>query len=334
MDNNLRNLIDEFERKLTTDNKMIESFSKLEYRAANISNLEEFNTLIKTASRFIETINNEIEQYKNYLCDIKRELGFEVSEEAFIENYDLESNHTVEELFKEKSMDQLLELSRKGNVEAQCKLGIIYYEEENVEEAKIWLEKSANEGNIEAQSNLGAIYLLEGNNKEAKVWLEKSGKKNNMQAQVNLAIVYFLENNIEEAKKWYEKAVYQGYRQSKDGFGIIDMENEEFINKETSMDFVDEQKDNIKELYEKATNEGDIESQIALGTICYKEGNIAEAKKWLEKAANQGSVEAQNNLGNIYFLEGNNEEAKMWLEKAASQGYEEAITMFNVLYMY
>lgn len=302
MDNNLRNLIDEFERKLTTDNKMIESFSKLKYRAANISNLEEFNTLIKTASRFIETINNEIEQYKNYLCDIKRELGFEVSEEAFIENYDLESDHTVEELFKEKSMDQLLELSRKGNVEAQCKLGIIYYEEENVEEAKIWLEKS--------------------------------GKKNNMQAQVNLAIVYFLENNIEEAKKWYEKAVHQGYRQSKDGFGIIDMENEEFINKETSMDFVDEQKDNIKELYEKATNEGDIESQIALGTICYKEGNIAEAKKWLEKAANQGSAEAQNNLGNIYFLEGNNEEAKMWLEKAASQGYEEAITMFNVLYMY
>ena len=75
MDNNLRNLIDEFERKLITDNKMIESFSKLKYRAANISNLEEFNTLIKTVSRFIETINNEIEQYKNYLC-INNLVGF------------------------------------------------------------------------------------------------------------------------------------------------------------------------------------------------------------------------------------------------------------------
>lgn len=334
MDNNLKHLIDEFERKLMMDNKMIESFSKLEHRAANISTLEEFNTLIKTATRFIETINNEIGQYKSYLYDIKKELGFEVSDEAFIENYDFESNHTMEELFREKSMDKLLDLSRKGNIEAQCKLGIIYYEEENIEEAKIWLEKSANKGNIEAQSNLGSIYLLEGNNKEAKVWLEKSAKNNNVQAQVNLAIVYFLENNIDDARKWYEKAVHQGYRQSKDGLGIIDMENEEFLNKEINMDFTDEHNQNIKELYEKATNEEDIESQIALGTICYKEGNIEEAKMWLEKAAIQGSAEAQNNLGNIYFLEGNNEQASNWLEKAANQGYEEAITMFNVLYMY
>jgi TPR repeat protein len=91
--------------------------------------------------------------------------------------------------------------------------------------------------------------------------------------------------------------------------------------------------------YKKATEEGDIKSEIRLAQLYLKgQGvpqNYAEARKLLEQAAAKKNAEGQYLLGQIYW-EGrgvtiDRVQAHKWFNLAAAQGHERAASMRQVV---
>jgi len=63
----------------------------------------------------------------------------------------------------EEAFCLLLPIAKRGNSEAQAKVGVLYQLElgvdRNLTEAIFWLEKAARQGNGEAAHNLGTLFL-------------------------------------------------------------------------------------------------------------------------------------------------------------------------------
>ena len=60
----------------------------------------------------------------------------------------------------------------------------------------------------------------------------------------------------------------------------------------------------------KDAERGKVQAQADLAYLLYKEGKVAEARKWWTLAANQGDVDSQVSLGTLFEEEGNIAEAK------------------------
>lgn len=62
----------------------------------------------------------------------------------------------------EEDFQKILALAKQGDVEAQFKLGLMYYIGESVsqdyKQAAYWFEKAATQGSADAQNNLGLMY--------------------------------------------------------------------------------------------------------------------------------------------------------------------------------
>jgi hypothetical protein len=97
----------------------------------------------------------------------------------------------------------------------------------------------------------------------------------------------------------------------------------------------------ISKLQDQATA-GDANAQFELAEIYYKgEGvmkNYDTAFVWFEKAANQGHVESQHQMGHIYeygvaLVGKDNKKAFEWFHKAAEQGHMPAQSKVALMYM-
>ena len=156
--------------------------------------------------------------------------------------------------------------ARRGDVNAQVRLGALYYLGEGVAqsypEAVKWYRIAAAQGNASAQLALGHCYSLgQGvaqNYPEAVKWFRKAAEQGNADAQFELGICYSFGDGVvqsyPEAVKWYRKAAEQG----------------------------------------------NADAQFELG-ICYGRGkgvteNAFETLKWWGKAAEQGHAEAKKLL--------------------------------------
>ena len=114
-------------------------------------------------------------------------------------------------------------LAEQGDAEAQCNLGIMYYNGEGVpqdyKDAVKWCRKAAEQGLAEAQSNLGTMYAngegVPQDYKEAVKWFRKAAEQGYAGAQYNLGNMYVngdgVPQNYKKAYAWLNLAALQGY---------------------------------------------------------------------------------------------------------------------------
>jgi len=247
-----------------------------------------------------------------------------------------------------KAAEQYLKAAKRGNAEAQCKLGECYLRNRGV------------------MCGLGENYSLsiyssskhEDPNVEAAKWYRKAAEQGNAEAQCALGILYFKEIGVEldktEAAKWYRKAAEQGHVVAQYALGEC----------YSLGDGVEPDKTEAAKWYRKAAESGDANAQYKLG-LCYAKGdgivkNKIEAKKWYSKAAEQkqrlaedaingfnlmdqyrkdaenGDAKAQFELGRLYSdceeVDQDDVEAVKWFTKAAEQGNKDAQWRLGLCY--
>lgn len=199
-----------------------------------------------------------------------------------------------------------------GHPQALFNLGLLYEEDlEDNQKAKKYYERSSTLHNSAlSQYYLGSILLEEGDIEGAKRYYKLSADNGDEDAQFEIALLLSKENNMEQAVHYYQLSADQGHLDAQRHLGI------HFI-----------QKNNINEAiryYRMAAKQGDADAQWNLACIFYRQNNIEKAKKYWRLAAEQGNVEAQFNLGLTLKDEGKIQEAKHFLDKAAQQGHMNA----------
>jgi FOG: TPR repeat, SEL1 subfamily len=115
------------------------------------------------------------------------------------------------------------EAAEQGDVDAQMKLGSLYFEGEGVakdqSEAVKWFRKAAEQGLAAAQYNLGVCYYngfgVTKDQSEAVKWVRKAAEQGHAAAQYNLGVSYANGDGVtkdqSEAVKWFRKAAEQGH---------------------------------------------------------------------------------------------------------------------------
>lgn len=100
---------------------------------------------------------------------------------------------------QDEPINTTLEKAEKGDMDAEFKLGYIYYNGEgaevNYKKSAKWFKKAAKQGHAEAQFNLAVIYkngegLTKDTNKALK-WYTKAAKQGLAEAQFNLGYIYY-----------------------------------------------------------------------------------------------------------------------------------------------
>ena len=228
------------------------------------------------------------------------------------------------------TLENLIKMANSGEVEAQNKLGNMYYKGEGVsqdyQKAIEWYKKAALRGHAKAQYNLGILYnggKIIHDNKAAIECYEKAAKQGYAPAQCALGLIYKQFRRVEtyrvnnkaqhnldilynggayggfrqddrKAFEWFEKASMQGYAPTQYFLGVM-YDSGEGVPKDYKKAI---------EWYEKASLQNYAEAQNNLGTMYAKgEGVSQDNKKAIEcyeKAAMQGNTVAQNNLGTMY----------------------------------
>ncbi len=209
-----------------------------------------------------------------------------------------------------------IKAAKKGDAQAQCRIGICYSKGEDVEKdekkAVNWWSKAAEQGHAISQQLLGRAYEVgKGVSKDpsqAVYWYRKSADQGNIVAKLLLALFYMKDKGGQkdyvQAVYWCRKTVEQGKTE-----------------------------DQI-EVQAKVQAEAQAEAQYLLG-MCYSNGygldkDVVQAFNWYRKAAEQGHAGAQLCVGYSY-TEGlgvtkDYSQAVYWLQKSAKNGKKEANT--------
>ena len=123
----------------------------------------------------------------------------------------------------DKAFNEFKPLADGGNAEAQCTVGMLYYEGNGVgkdyDKAMSYFKKSAEQGNLNAQFRIGYMYE-EGHGakkspKEAVKWYRKCAEKGSMLGEHQLGLVLYngakgVKINKKEGLKWIKQAAAQG----------------------------------------------------------------------------------------------------------------------------
>ncbi len=234
-------------------------------------------------------------------------------------------------------------LAKQGNAEAQCGLGVLYYNGKGVKQdykqAVDWYHKAVKQGNAEAQYNLGLAYYegkgVKQDCEKAVDWWEKAAEHGIAPAQYQLGNAY---SKGEGVKQYYEKAVYWWEKAAE----------HEFAPAQYNLGVAYDKGGGVKQDYKKAVDwwhkaaeHGFADAQYNLGVAYYYEGkgvkqDYKKAVDWLQKAAKQKHVNAQTNLG-LAYCEGKGvkqdyKQAVDWWHKAAKQEHANAQNNLGVVY--
>lgn len=184
--------------------------------------------------------------------------------------------------------------AKQGHANAQFKCGEMYRDGEGTAEdmtkALYWYEKAAEQGNVIAQNNCGRMYSRgEGtavNQAKALHWYEKAAEQGNTAAQIYCSVRYEKGRgtavNRKKAQYWQERCVKES--------SVADKLR---IASDYSMGSDELEKDEAKSLfwYEKAAEQGDIESQFLCGMMYFAGKGTArdkaKAKSFFQKVAAQ-----------------------------------------------
>jgi len=238
---------------------------------------------------------------------------------------------------EKKNIETLTTSAHEGDAEAQCLLGLNYYENDS-QKSVYWMEKAAIQGHSQAQYFLGSYYLegigVEKNYEKACLWLDKSAAQNNAAAQFLIGLIYYrgdlTKQDYKKAFSWFKKAALQDNMVAQYHLGIMYFSGFGI------------QKNCLKaaEFFEKAALLGEAHAQYELGAMLMNGEGIkkdyVKATQWFNKSAEQGKLEAQSALGILYRIgcgvKKNPKISLYWLLKAASRGDRKGIQTLKEMF--
>jgi len=146
--------------------------------------------------------------------------------EGFLVNCKLTTNEDVPMPVIENGAELLTKAAEQGDISAQLKLGLSYYNgdgvEQNCQKAIYWLTKAAEQGDISAQLKLGLSYYngdgVGRNYQKAIYWLTKAAEQGDISAQLKLGLSYYNGYGVEQN---YKKAVNGLKRQQNKGMLML-----------------------------------------------------------------------------------------------------------------
>lgn len=171
---------------------------------------------------------------------------------------------------------------------SQYKLGFIFKNEGDLENAKKYFTLGAHNGDDDSQYELGLILSKENNIDQAKKYYKMAANQGHLDAQWNLGVMFYAENNIAQAKTYWTLAAEQGHVMAQWNMGFI-LKNEGNIFK-------------AKYFLAKAAQNGSSDAQTHLGVILYHEGAVQQAISLFRRAAEQGDASAIRNLRSLGLL--------------------------------
>ncbi|MCX6340522.1 MAG: tetratricopeptide repeat protein [Candidatus Aureabacteria bacterium] len=210
--------------------------------------------------------------------------------------------------------------AKKGDAEAQYKLGLMYDEghgvPKNYVEGAKWYRKAAEQGFAPAQSNLGFMYV--------------NGQGVSQDYSATYVHGQSVSPDYVEAVKWYRKAAEQGFAEAQNNLGAMYYKGQGVPQDYTV----------AADWYRAAAEQGNAIAQLNLGSMYYHHLGVpkdyTEAFKWYHKAAEQGVAQAKAMLGSMYYtgqgVPQDYTEAAKWYHKAAEQGVAQAKAMLGAMY--
>ncbi|MBD5255359.1 MAG: sel1 repeat family protein [Barnesiella sp.] len=224
-----------------------------------------------------------------------------------------------------------IDAAESGNADAQCELGLLYYQAEDYDNAFQWFSKAAKAANASAMYNLAICYENgHGTAKdilEAVILYRHAAEKDLPEAQYMLAGCYAdgvgTQRNSDLAKKWYQRASDQGYPLAQYQYAIQYLEKNDpdyakLLKNAYSKDikkaayplavyFIEgPEPDDIYAiaLLKKGVDAGDDKAMYYLATL-YRDGKIvakdsAMAFELFQKAADKGNTDSSLALADCY----------------------------------
>jgi len=220
------------------------------------------------------------------------------------ENFrDMEVSDNAEDVKRYK------EVAEQGDADAQCKLGLSYFNGKGVKTDKVegikWLTKAAKQGYAKAQYVVGVIYIY-----------EEHGE------------LFGVSKDIRYGVSWLKKSAEQGFQDAIEDLETLEQNVSEL---------------DINEVLEEA-KKGDPASQYFLAAAYYDghkiEQDYAKSFEWYRKSAEQRYADAEYVMGLAYYAEGVIDKFGMpfdetialsWFKKAAKQGHKDAIELVERL---
>lgn len=240
-------------------------------------------------------------------------------------------------------MGELERKARKGDVESQVNLGLMFSADGRVlydwAEASRWFRMAADQGDSTAQFMLG-LGELDRNPVEAMIWLQKAAEQGHAEAQYELGKLIesgdLADFDFDDALKWYEKAADQLWSAAFLRLG-------EIYSDKTRPIYHEQIGMNYFELYRLAlcqhAEQGDPEAQYQWAMLLmngrHVERDREKGLEWLRKAAEQEDPDALFTLAGLY-LDGRGvprdpARAMDFLQQAAEQGHEKAQARLEAL---
>ena len=226
----------------------------------------------------------------------------------------------------EENLEQWIEASSQGNLEASYKLGCYYYDTA-LEFVDMFLQFEMGYDGLIELDDLDELveinenvwfYLLTEHTKAAIYW-KGAAEKGHAESQYRMGEYAYSDFKIGDAAhataaNWFRKAAEQGHREAQ--YRLADCY---YDGKGVTPDYAE-----AARWYRKAFEQGHALSLYRIGLCYYKAQNYTEAAKWYSKAAERGNIEAQYRLGLCYYGDKNYAEAVKWWRKASEQGHAEA----------
>ena len=232
-----------------------------------------------------------------------------------------------------EDFSDLKKRAKKGNTDAQFKLGVMYDIGLGVSQdfAMIvtWWRKAEEQGLAPAQEFLNTQISSENLQEKGNEFnqLKIRAKQGDAMAQYNLGVLYAegetIPQNFSEARKWSLEAAEQGFAPAQYNLGVLYRDGQGM-----PQDYPE-----MLRWFRMAAERGFAPAQYNLG-VMYARGqrrvprDFTEARKWYRKAAEQGLAEAQYELGVMYDfsvrMPQDSAKAREWFLMAAEQGFADA----------
>ncbi len=266
-------------------------------------------------------------------------------------------------------IQQLLPQAQAGDAGAQFNLGVVYYSQNDSEDAMVWFRRAAEQGYDDAQNNLGLLLAtVKHDTTEGVYWLTQAANLGNANAENNLGAYYLDGIGVKQdpvlSAQYFARAAEQGHVEAQSALGQMYLNGKgvkadkevaykwlkiAFVQGDTNVEHdlgtvtASMSKEQIAAAEEmiksqikfqqlvSTAREGDSQAQNNVGVEYQSIKDYDDALIWYRMAARQGNAIAQNNLGVIYQNKNDYDDALIWYRKAAEQGSSVAQNNIGVL---
>lgn len=233
------------------------------------------------------------------------------------------------------AVDELLDLSLEGNVDAQFKLACHYDSIQEYDQAFEWFQKAAIQGDVDAQYKVGYYYWYRipdaemKNKKKAFDWWRLAAEKKQVGAMFYLGCCYFWGGDrsyINKVVKIDDEEIFGDMYHSIFNIYILPAMFS-FSERPDVYEVIDNHCNKAIDLWKEAANQGFSVPQYFLSMMHFRGGSSGDssiisdeqALEWLISAAEKGDLFALYELGCYYSSKGEIGKAIVYLTKVANE---------------